>query len=480
MAILTVIHVALNYFIRRIDILKKEGFILALNAEILKYIFKVETKGINEHESTYLHSRVLEDSATVTNFLFVTLSEFICNIFLLIIAAVVLYRVNSVILLSLVIFLPIYTLIYMFFREKIFYSSKEVREASNDCFATRNSVYSNYIDVKIRKRELAEIKRLSKKENILMTSLSKNFLLHFTLSTVKISTHSFFQFLGFTLGGLAVLKGHITLGIFTYMIQYFTKMLSTVETFLDIGTSYQNYKVSTTRLNEILSINYELDGDKSIEEVESVELINVNYKYCDADNDLYKNGITFKLARNNLYTLVGENGVGKSTLFMLLTGIYKDNNLKGEILINGHPISNLNMSLFREQCVSVMLQNTSLLGVTVQEYLMTFTDLSGLQTFVKKEYYKDVFMSNEFNINDFMDLQFDNLSGGEKQLINLLACLIKNVNFYILDEPIANIFPHLRDKIIDLLVSMTKEGKIILISTHNQKLSSKGTLCIIE
>lgn len=460
--------------------LKKESFVLVLNQKILNFILRRHTKQVLAYEPTYLHSRVLQDTAAVIEFYFNTISNGINSLVVMLVALIVLYRVNGYILLSLVVFFPVYTFIYVMFKERIFISSKRVMEASNDCFSVRNNIYANYLEVKVRKRESEVKKRLKVKEDILMTSIKKNFLLNFTLSTIKIGTNSIFQFSCFAVGGIAVINGYITLGVFTYIIQYFSMLLNTVEDFFNLGTSYQGYRASLMRLNEILEIEEEPDGEVQLESIDSIELNNVNYKHHHEAPYLYSEGVNYTFNPNNLYTILGENGVGKSTLFMLMTGIYKDKNLNGDIILNGLPIHSVDMNHFREKCISVMLQQSFTLGLTVQEYISSFLSQRDLQRMLSVECYKAIFACSQFNIMETMEKNFDYLSGGEKQLINLFICLTKDASLYILDEPTSNIFPDLRGNIIQLLQHVVAEGKIIVASTHDKELVAKSIPYVLK
>jgi ATP-binding cassette subfamily C protein len=165
---------------------------------------------------------------------------------------------------------------------------------------------------------------------------------------------------------------------------------------------------------------------------------------------------------------------------MLMTGIYKEKNVIGDIILNGLPIHRVVMNHFREKCISVMLQQSFTVGLTVREYISSFLSECDLQRILSTEYYRTTFACSEFNIMETMEKNFDHLSGGEKQLINLFICLTKDASLYILDEPTSNIFPDLRENIIEKLQQVVAEGKIIVVSTHDKELVTKSVPYVLK
>ncbi|HEX3021538.1 MAG TPA: hypothetical protein VHP81_04000, partial [Lachnospiraceae bacterium] len=75
--ILTIAQIIIRYFISKINLLKKEKFTLVINQKILNFLLRRHTKQVLAHEPTYLHSRVLQDSAAVLEFYFNTVSDVI-------------------------------------------------------------------------------------------------------------------------------------------------------------------------------------------------------------------------------------------------------------------------------------------------------------------------------------------------------------------------------------------------------------------
>ena len=113
-----------------------------------------------------------------------------------------------------------------------------------------------------------------------------------------------------------------------------------------------------------------------------------------------------------------------------------------------------------------MPQHTFNNGKTVKEY---FNDNNVIIPLVEKHDFitEKLFFSNTFNILDVLDTSFDDLSGGEKQLISLYTCLSKNADVFIFDEPTSNLHPHFKYYVQLLLEKISAEGKLIICITHD-------------
>jgi len=459
-------QIFIRFFSSKLEIVKTSSFGLNFNKKILDYLFGCHTNQVLKYEPTYFHSRILQDTEAVINFYFKTISSFLNNILVLTFAIVILGKVNTYILISLVIFFPVYTFIYILFKRKIRITQREQMEASNACFSARNMIYMNYLEEKALRRDISAKDKLAEKEHILLNSINKMFQVQFSLNTIQVIVNSIFHFGGFALGGLAVLKGQVTLGVFSYVLQYFSMLLNTVEEFLNIGTSFQTYRASLHRLEEVFQLEQENNGKIVVECIERIELKNVNYRYKEDDNYLYRNNLSLQFEAGNFYTIKGENGVGKTTLFMIIAGVLKDDGLNGKLYINNVEYSEMDMCKLREQDISIVLQQAYMYDGSVSEYIFSILSEVEYVSAKKNKDFKEVFESRYFNLDNIQNCLFDNLSGGEKQMVNLFIGLAKNASLYLLDEATANVFLPLKEKIYRLIQKKVFEGNIVIRISH--------------
>ena len=186
----------------------------------------------------------------------------------------------------------------------------------------------------------------------------------------------------------------------------------------------------------------------------------------------YNNGTTalrnvsFKIPTGTITALVGVNGAGKSTLFKALMGFIPT--VKGEISILGQSVK----SALKENFIAYVPQAEEVdwsFPVLVQDVVMM--GRYGHMGFFRKTKQQDILeVANALNrvgMTDFKDRQIGELSGGQRKRVFLARALAQKSKIILLDEPFTGVDVKTETAIIKLLGEMRKEGKIMLVSTHN-------------
>lgn len=186
----------------------------------------------------------------------------------------------------------------------------------------------------------------------------------------------------------------------------------------------------------------------------------------------YNNGTTalrnvsFEIPTGTITALVGVNGAGKSTLFKALMGFIPT--VKGEISILGQSVK----SALKENFIAYVPQAEEVdwsFPVLVQDVVMM--GRYGHMGFFRKTRQQDIMeVANALNrvgMTDFKDRQIGELSGGQRKRVFLARALAQKSKIILLDEPFTGVDVKTETAIIELLGEMRKEGKIMLVSTHN-------------
>jgi zinc transport system ATP-binding protein len=177
--------------------------------------------------------------------------------------------------------------------------------------------------------------------------------------------------------------------------------------------------------------------------------------------------INLKIKEGEYVAIVGSNGSGKSSFLKSILNLQE--NYNGEIFIQGI----LNKKFRNWGTISYLDQDikTSFIGINFMAEEYIFSGSSELQI-DKVEYEKYLDMLNLKNAGKKL---FKNLSGGEKQKIGLIKCLLKNPSLLILDEPTSDLDLNSKNIINNLLVEINKKRKVtILMVTHDLDLIKDG------
>jgi ribose transport system ATP-binding protein len=148
-------------------------------------------------------------------------------------------------------------------------------------------------------------------------------------------------------------------------------------------------------------------------------------------------GVDFEARKREVHALAGENGAGKSTLIKILSGAYTPD--EGEIFLNGKPIKIRNPHEGRQQGISVIYQEMSLVPhISVAENIF----LSRMPSRSLKLQWKEM---NEKALEVLRKIGFDidptalvkNLSVVEQQAIEIARVLVEEAKIVVMDEPTA-------------------------------------------
>lgn len=178
-----------------------------------------------------------------------------------------------------------------------------------------------------------------------------------------------------------------------------------------------------------------------------LKLENINFKFNDLI--ILKNtSYTFK--ENKIYGLLGNNGVGKTTLFNLMKSRYK---YSGSIKLNKKDIKNK----------EIMLINST---PTLPEFM---TGKEYISYFLKLTNNKNKDIDYYFNLvkldNNAQDKLIKDYSHGMKNKLEFISVMILNPKVILLDEPMSNLDVLSQEEIKDML-KMLKKNHIIIMSTH--------------
>lgn len=209
-------------------------------------------------------------------------------------------------------------------------------------------------------------------------------------------------------------------------------------------------------------------GNKQADELETLEVRNVSFKYPHSKSYSLKN-VSMKIEKGETVALVGINGAGKSTLVKLLLRFYDVS--EGEILYNGVDIREYDVVSLRNR-IATVFQDYKTFALSVAENVMCREcneyDKIQAQEMLKRSGAWEKISTFDTGVDTVLTREFDDngagLSGGENQKLAVARMFAKEFDLAILDEPSSALDPIAEYKMYENLVSATEDKTVIYIS----------------
>lgn len=250
-------------------------------------------------------------------------------------------------------------------------------------------------------------------------------------------------------------------GDLTAIVTSASSTLDMAEDFVYEASTVSNNGYIANTLFYILSYD-ERNVEKSSKYGDEIEFSHVSFKYPGTQKTVLHD-LSFKINKDKVTAIVGENGAGKSTIIKLVAGLYEPT--EGSVRIsNMNPYSMSNEDISNE--LSIVFQDFKNYELSLRDNILfgKVGDISEDLKLLELDKY-----SENTNIGK---LEEDGvyLSGGENQKLALARAIQKKSDFLIFDEPTASMDPMVEAKMYDNILKVLKSRGAIII-THRLVLS---------
>ena len=284
----------------------------------------------------------------------------------------------------------------------------------------------------------------------------------------------------FVNSNLSILTSLATIGGYTYFhgpmevdtLFSSTKLIEEVaEPMINIPqyiADLESLKISLNRIQEFLvvkDIEQKPEGEKNECNIDSKEAI--EFKNCDfgikgtkgKENQILLKGINLTINKNELVTIIGETGSGKSCLI--------------NSILNNLELLNPDNSEFLLSCpeISYASQDPWIMNGTIRDNIVFYHDFD-------QERYKNVVKACQLN-KDFENLKHgdltevgstgNNISGGQRARISLARAIYKDADIYLFDDPIPSVDTYISMKIFHQGIVSFLKNKTIIYVTHDTR-----------
>ncbi|QUB61574.1 ABC transporter ATP-binding protein [Prevotella melaninogenica] len=191
--------------------------------------------------------------------------------------------------------------------------------------------------------------------------------------------------------------------------------------------------------------------------------------------------INLELQSGQLACLIGENGIGKSTLLKTLTGFLPK--LKGSLLLGNRDIESFSQRELARQVSIVLTQKPDVQNLTIEEIIglgrSPYTGFFGRLRAEDRKVVDDAIAT--MGIEKLRGRMIQTLSDGERQKVMIAKALAQETSIILLDEPTAFLdFPSKAETFLSLQRMAHERDKLILLSTHDLELAVRFADSLLE
>ncbi|MFQ5711524.1 MAG: ABC transporter ATP-binding protein [Candidatus Geothermarchaeales archaeon] len=176
------------------------------------------------------------------------------------------------------------------------------------------------------------------------------------------------------------------------------------------------------------------------------------------------NNLSFDVKEREILGIIGPNGAGKTTLLNVVNGIYEADS--GEVYFRDERISDLKPYQIARKGIGRTFQITSVFRkMPVVENLLVPVLMKPSK---KSELIEKAIKMLEFvGLEELKDEYAENLSGGQKMVLEFARALMSDPQLLLMDEPFAGVHPVLKSRLINHIRELNERGKTFILISHD-------------
>jgi ATP-binding cassette, subfamily B, bacterial len=261
---------------------------------------------------------------------------------------------------------------------------------------------------------------------------------------------------------------------FTILLLYREKMSTMIETLpelVDFIGRTENVLIHFQHVND----NYQkykqnIDYKDNKLDFHKIQFENVTYKYNASATNVFENRNYFlKTEKNEIIGVTGPSGNGKSTFIKLLLRMYECNS--GKITIDNVDLKDIDPDYIRTE-ITYVNQNSKLFDRKVIDNMLYGCSNREICDHFLEQILKYPNITKLYRNTDIKNkdagLLGENLSGGQRQIVNMIGGLINPSKILVLDEPTNALDPQLKAEVLGLIKDFSKYKQAVIIITHDK------------
>ncbi len=467
--ILSILKEAISLSSEKIFLKATKNISLKLHNNIIENIFKKSTNFFSSQNSGYVNSRIGE-FWDLLNMISPTMIESVISVFEIIGILFIMTKLSIKLTIFVCIPTPFMFLVVKYLLKRTGNSLENSYEGQAELKSNITESLQGIEDIKYFSLEKRAINNISHASEVYINSQNKAlFSMKFTTQSISFISAMFTVAISYFCGKESML-GNLSLGTYISFIFYTQRVYLPIMSWTSVLNTFKQISVIKKRINEILKTGFKTNTYSNqqkynVNQIDTIEIINANFSY--SEEKVIKN-FNLKAKKGQFITIKGKNGVGKSTILKLLTGLCTCND--GNIKFNGINLNDINFESIKP-LISIVPQTPFLFNSSIKDNIVTGNYdstryensliFSGL----------DIELENMLNKNQYKIGENGKcLSGGQKRKIAIARGIYKNFDVLLIDESFSNLDKKTMRIFKQFLINSKKDKRIIIAVEHSDYL----------
>lgn len=481
--ILEIARLLVNIFKDRVRAHVSAHIEFDIKSQVFEAMQRLSMSFFNSQHTGTLMNRVNNDASEICSCILSYIPEFLINAFTIVGIAAVMISMNP--LLALIVFVPVPFTVYMVKAQ--FPKFRKVKNASWQKRSLLNSVINDALQgvrvVKAFGKEEKEIDRFDEVSNQLYDASVREGVQGAKTFPVMGCISQLGGLFVWAIGGAQVMSGtNMTFGMLMTFVGYMNMILGPIDYMVNSIDWITESLNCAHRIFEIIDRKTDVEPPKNPVRMPDIKgdisIKNVTFSY--EPNKPVLHNISLDIKPGEMIGLVGHSGAGKSTITNIITRLYDVE--EGAIEIDGVNVREIAPDDLHKR-IGMVLQETHLFAGTIAENIAyarpdaSYEEIIGAAKLANAH---DFIMKLPDGYETELFRRGTNLSGGEKQRINIARAILLNPRILILDEATASVDTETELQIQQAINTLVKGRTTIAIAHRLSTLKNADRIVVVE